>query len=359
MALNLHRIEAIVRDAAAAGADLLVLPHGILSGYHDHLDVDDDLGDPAVGPRRRPRRPVPARAAVTAVDRQSARPAAGAPSSTVPRWGRWRRRGPGGRPGRVLRHDRGRSTATGPTRRVCLGADGAVLGTHRKVHLPGRRGGLVPGRGRLRGDRHAGRARRADGRLRQDVPRGGPVPGARRRRDPGRARAPGRPAGPTGPPRSPATASAACSTSTTGPAPPRTSCGWCRPTRPGATGRCASSASRRWCGPTARSSPRRAPGPGWRWPTSSRARASTGPAGASTTSKERRPGAVPPARARRRGRGSTVRVALLTYSTRPRGGVVHTLALAEALAAPGRRRHGARPRARRRRRRSSARSTRR
>ena len=28
----------------------------------------------------------------------------------------------------------------------------------------------------------------------------------------------------------------------------------------------------------------------------------------------------------------TVRVALLTYSTRPRGGVVHTLALAEALA---------------------------
>ncbi len=32
----------------------------------------------------------------------------------------------------------------------------------------------------------------------------------------------------------------------------------------------------------------------------------------------------------------TVRVALLTYSTRPRGGVVHTLALAEALA-----RHGA------------------
>ena len=31
----------------------------------------------------------------------------------------------------------------------------------------------------------------------------------------------------------------------------------------------------------------------------------------------------------------TVRVALLTYSTRPRGGVVHTLALAEALAREG------------------------
>src|ERR1041384_2926005 len=30
-----------------------------------------------------------------------------------------------------------------------------------------------------------------------------------------------------------------------------------------------------------------------------------------------------------------MRIALLTYSTRPRGGVVHTLALAEALAALG------------------------
>ena len=30
-----------------------------------------------------------------------------------------------------------------------------------------------------------------------------------------------------------------------------------------------------------------------------------------------------------------MRIALLTYSTKPRGGVVHTLALAEALAAPG------------------------
>ena len=46
-------------------------------------------------------------------------------------------------------------------------------------------------------------------------------------------------------------------------------------------------------------------------------------------------GAVPPARPDT-GERMTVRVALLTYSTRPRGGVVHTLALAEALA-----RHGA------------------
>ena len=34
-----------------------------------------------------------------------------------------------------------------------------------------------------------------------------------------------------------------------------------------------------------------------------------------------------------------MRIALLTYSTKPRGGVVHTLALAEALAGLGRRRH--------------------
>lgn len=44
VAFNLRRIEAIVREAADLGADLLVLPHGVLSGYHDHLggeDVDD------------------------------------------------------------------------------------------------------------------------------------------------------------------------------------------------------------------------------------------------------------------------------------------------------------------------------
>src|SRR5215468_7285393 len=33
--------------------------------------------------------------------------------------------------------------------------------------------------------------------------------------------------------------------------------------------------------------------------------------------------------------GAALRIALLTYSTRPRGGVVHTLALAEALTALG------------------------
>jgi nitrilase len=37
VAFNLRRIDAIVHEAAAAGADLLVLPHGVLTGYHDHL----------------------------------------------------------------------------------------------------------------------------------------------------------------------------------------------------------------------------------------------------------------------------------------------------------------------------------
>ena len=52
-------------------------------------------------------------------------------------------------------------------------------------------------------------------------------------------------------------------------------------------------------------------------------------------------GAAPPATSgvpsctRARSDRAAVRVALLTYSTRPRGGVVHTLALAEALAARG------------------------
>jgi nitrilase len=38
---NLRRIEGIVREASARGADLLVLPHGVLSGYHDHLAGED------------------------------------------------------------------------------------------------------------------------------------------------------------------------------------------------------------------------------------------------------------------------------------------------------------------------------
>lgn len=37
VAFNLRRLDAIVREAAAAGVELLVLPHGVLTGYHDHL----------------------------------------------------------------------------------------------------------------------------------------------------------------------------------------------------------------------------------------------------------------------------------------------------------------------------------
>ena len=53
-----------------------------------------------------------------------------------------------------------------------------------------------------------------------------------------------------------------------------------------------------------------------------------------------------------------MRIALLTYSTKPRGGVVHTLALAEALRPAGRGRDGLDPGQGRRRRASSVRSTR-
>jgi predicted amidohydrolase len=52
VAFNLRRVEAIVREASSRGTDLLVLPHGVLSGYHDHLagddadDASDDRDDP-------------------------------------------------------------------------------------------------------------------------------------------------------------------------------------------------------------------------------------------------------------------------------------------------------------------------
>ena len=58
---NLRRIDAIVHEAAAAGADLLVLPHGVLTGYHDHLTSGpDDLGPggpPATGRPEEPADP--------------------------------------------------------------------------------------------------------------------------------------------------------------------------------------------------------------------------------------------------------------------------------------------------------------
>ena len=49
VAFNLHRVEGIVREASSRGADLLVLPHGVLSGYHDHL-AGDDVEPPAAAP---------------------------------------------------------------------------------------------------------------------------------------------------------------------------------------------------------------------------------------------------------------------------------------------------------------------
>jgi nitrilase len=46
VAFNLRRVEAIVAEAAGAGAELLVLPHGLLTGYHDHLTA----GEPVTWP---------------------------------------------------------------------------------------------------------------------------------------------------------------------------------------------------------------------------------------------------------------------------------------------------------------------
>ncbi len=89
LAFNLHRIEAIVRDAAAAEVDLLVLPHGILSGYHDHLDVGDDRGASDVG---RPTSGRPTSGPAGGGDgRSRAHPTCRRRTgSTVRRWGRWR-----------------------------------------------------------------------------------------------------------------------------------------------------------------------------------------------------------------------------------------------------------------------------
>ena len=50
VAFNLRRIEAIVHEAATAEVDLLVLPHGALTGYHDHLAGDDPAPDAPPGP---------------------------------------------------------------------------------------------------------------------------------------------------------------------------------------------------------------------------------------------------------------------------------------------------------------------
>jgi predicted amidohydrolase len=115
--LNLRRIDAMVREAAAGGVDLLVLPHGILSGYHDHLDVADVARSAPTGGGDRPDLPPAHRLDGSEVHEVTA---------TVAR---------AGRPvvcfGITEDVDGERANTA-----VCVGPDGAVLGVHRKVHLP-------------------------------------------------------------------------------------------------------------------------------------------------------------------------------------------------------------------------------
>jgi nitrilase len=112
VAFNLRRVDAIVREAAARDADLLVLPHGVLSGYHDHL-TGTGAGPPPVSPAL----PVPHRldgpevAAVVATVAAAPRPLVACLGITEDA---------GGEPANTA---------------VCLDRTG-VLGAHRKVHLP-------------------------------------------------------------------------------------------------------------------------------------------------------------------------------------------------------------------------------
>lgn len=117
IAFNLHRIEAIVREAASLGTDLLVLPHGVLSGYHDHLG--GEYGDVPRLPEAH-RLDGPELAAVVAA-------VAGATPAG--------RAGAGGRSLVVCLGFTEDVDGERANTAVCLDR-GGVLGTHRKVHLP-------------------------------------------------------------------------------------------------------------------------------------------------------------------------------------------------------------------------------
>ena len=208
----------------------------------------------------------------------------------------------------------------------------ACSGRHRKVHQPAGEARSTPP-ATVRRLRHPGRADRHAHRLRQDVPRGGPHAGPRRAPD---HRVPVGLAGERHRPRRrgwPRTASRGCSTSTTAPGPPRTRWCWVSSNQTGAMGGLRFLGQAKVVGPggdilartwakagLARRRARR------------RGRGRPGPAECCTHLAERPTATVP--------EDLPMRIALLTYSTKPRGGVVHTLALAEALAARGAGRHG-------------------
>lgn len=104
VSFNVERLRGLVADARSRAVDLLVLPHGALSGYHDHLDVAavdavlpaaHDLDGPELGALVDAAGPL-----VVCVGFTEARPA-GKRANTA----------------------------------VCLDGTG-LLGWHRKVHLP-------------------------------------------------------------------------------------------------------------------------------------------------------------------------------------------------------------------------------
>ncbi len=119
VAFNIARAGGLIADARARAVELLVLPHGLLSGYHDRLDgtpVGSGDGVPADLPDAH------------AIDGPEVVALARAAGDVVVCFGITERVG-----------DRRANTA------VCV-HDGAVLGTHRKVHLPrGEVGAYVAG----------------------------------------------------------------------------------------------------------------------------------------------------------------------------------------------------------------------
>jgi predicted amidohydrolase len=112
VAFNLRRVEGIVREASSRGADLLVLPHGVLSGYHDHL-AGDDTEQPATGPVLPEAHRLDGAEVAALVDIVAA-----APRPVVCCLG--------------ITEDVGGERANTA---LCLDG-GGVLGSHRKVHLP-------------------------------------------------------------------------------------------------------------------------------------------------------------------------------------------------------------------------------
>ena len=147
------RAGRLIGEARAAGVRLLALPEACLGGYLAHLDGSD--GDA----RRRAAGPRPGRPGDPPPGPDGRRYGGDAPATARP-------------PAGAKRYNSA----------VCVTGDG-VLGRHRKVHQPLRRGRQLR-RGRpVRRVRHPGRPDGHDDLLRQGIPRIGAGAGPGRRRD--------------------------------------------------------------------------------------------------------------------------------------------------------------------------------